>query len=124
MRLSIAITILTGLTFLSGCSDPSANKSKAVTGEAAPVASPPAGAQGQKYLITPQNSKLEAIPQPNQLIGRNLELFCHSRQEQIPNQVGVYRSDKMLHLGTRDKDHAVLDKAICFETLLTCCKLL
>jgi len=58
VRLSIAITILTGLTFLSACSDPSTNKSKAVTGEAAPVASP-SGAGGQKYLITPQNSKLE-----------------------------------------------------------------
>lgn len=57
MRSSIAITILAGLMFLSACADPSANKSKAVTGEAAPVASPPAA--GQKYLITPQNSKLE-----------------------------------------------------------------
>ena len=59
MRLSIVITILTGLLLLTACSDPSTNKSKAVTGEAAPVASPPAAGQGQKYLITPQNSKLE-----------------------------------------------------------------
>lgn len=59
MRLSIAITILTGLTFLSACADPSTNKSKAVTGEAAPVTSPAAGAGGQKYQITPQNSKIE-----------------------------------------------------------------
>ena len=61
MRLSIVITILTGLMFLSGCSDPSTNKSKAVTGEAAPVASPPAAARGQKYVITPQNSKIEFV---------------------------------------------------------------
>ena len=57
MHLSIVITILTGLTLLSACSDPSTNKSKAVTGEAAPVGSPVA--PGQKYVITPQNSKIE-----------------------------------------------------------------
>lgn len=61
MRLSIIITILTGLLFLNACSDPSADKSKAVTGEAAPVASPHAAAQGQKYQITPQNSKIEFV---------------------------------------------------------------
>jgi polyisoprenoid-binding protein YceI len=61
VRLSIVITILTGLLFVNACSDPSANKSKAVTGEAAPVASPHASAQGQKYQITPQNSKIEFV---------------------------------------------------------------
>ena len=59
MRLSIVITILTGLLFVNACSDPSTNKSKAVTGEAAPVASPHAA--GQKYQITPQNSKIEFV---------------------------------------------------------------
>jgi polyisoprenoid-binding protein YceI len=59
VRLSIVITVLTGLTLLSACSDPSTNKSKAVTGEAAPVASASVVAHGQKYLITPQNSKIE-----------------------------------------------------------------
>ena len=54
MRLSIVITILAGLLFVNACSDPSTNKSKAVTGEAAPVASPRAAAQGQKYQIAPQ----------------------------------------------------------------------
>jgi polyisoprenoid-binding protein YceI len=47
--------------FLSACSDPSSDKSKAVTGEAAPVASPPATAQGQKYQITPQNSQIAFV---------------------------------------------------------------
>ena len=61
MRLSIVITILAGLMFLSACSDPAADKSKAVTGEAAPVASPPATAQGQKYRITPQNSQITFV---------------------------------------------------------------
>ena len=61
MRLSFVITILAGLLVLSACSDPSTNKSKAVTGEAAPVTSPQAAARGQKYVITPQNSKIEFV---------------------------------------------------------------
>jgi len=59
VRLSFVITILAALMFLSACSDPSTNKSKAVTGEAAPVTSPQTAARGQKYVITPQNSKIE-----------------------------------------------------------------
>ena len=60
MRTTIAITILSGLMFLTACSDPAANKSKAVTGEAAQVASPQS-AQGTKYQITPQNSKIDFV---------------------------------------------------------------
>jgi polyisoprenoid-binding protein YceI len=60
MRTTIAITILSGLMFLTACSDPAANKSKAVTGEAAQVASPQ-NAQGTKYQITPQNSKIDFV---------------------------------------------------------------
>jgi polyisoprenoid-binding protein YceI len=60
MRIAIAITILSELIFFTACNDPAANTSKARTGEAAQVASP-AVAQGQKYLITPQNSKVEFI---------------------------------------------------------------
>src|SRR5689334_12148534 len=61
VRLSIAITILAALIFLNGCSDPAANKSKAMTGAPAQVASPAAAAQGHKYQITPQNSKIEFV---------------------------------------------------------------
>ena len=57
MRRSIAITILSGLIFFTACNDPAADSTKAVTGEAAKVASP-ATAQGQRYQITPQNSKI------------------------------------------------------------------
>ena len=63
MRKSIVITILAGLMFLVACSDPAADKSRAVTGEAAKTASPataPAG-QGTKYQITAQNSKIEFV---------------------------------------------------------------
>lgn len=60
MRRGIAITILTGLIFFTACNDPASDTTKARTGEAAPVASP-AQAQGQKYLITPQNSKIEFV---------------------------------------------------------------
>jgi polyisoprenoid-binding protein YceI len=61
VRTSIVITILSGLIFLSACSDPAADKSKAVTSEASQTASPAAAAQGTKYQITPQNSKIEFV---------------------------------------------------------------
>jgi len=61
VRLNIVITILAGLMFLSACSDPASDKTKAVTGEAAPVASQPATGQGQKYVITPQNSQIAFV---------------------------------------------------------------
>ena len=61
MRKSIVVTILSGLIFLSACSDPAADKSRAVTGEASQTASPASAAQGTKYLITPQNSKIEFV---------------------------------------------------------------
>jgi polyisoprenoid-binding protein YceI len=60
MRRGIAITILSGLILVTACHDPAADTSRAKTGEAAQVASP-AAAPGQKYLITPQNSKVEFI---------------------------------------------------------------
>ncbi|HEX7331352.1 MAG TPA: YceI family protein [Pyrinomonadaceae bacterium] len=62
MRISIVVTILSGLIFLSACSDPAADKSRAVTGEAAQTASPaaPAG-QATRYTITPQNSKINFV---------------------------------------------------------------
>src|SRR5215470_7830447 len=59
MRRSVLLMIIAGTMLMSACSDPSADKTKAVTGEATKVASPAAAAQGQKYLITPQNSKIE-----------------------------------------------------------------
>jgi polyisoprenoid-binding protein YceI len=60
MHRGIAITILSGLIFFTACNDPASNTTKATTGEAAQVASP-ATAQGQKYVITPQNSKIEFV---------------------------------------------------------------
>ena len=59
MRTMIGITILSGMMFLAACSDPAADSTKAVTGEAARVASP--APQGQKYQITPQKSKIEFV---------------------------------------------------------------
>lgn len=59
MRKGVVITILSGLMFLAACSDPAADKSKAVTGEAAQVT--PQNVAGQKYQITPQNSKIDFV---------------------------------------------------------------
>ena len=61
MRRSVLLMIVAVVMLAAACSDPAADKSKAVTGEAAKVASPAANAAGQKYLITPQNSKVEFI---------------------------------------------------------------
>ena len=61
MRMTIGTTILLGAMFFNGCSDPAADKTKAVTGEAAQVASPVTSAQGQRYQITSQNSKIEFV---------------------------------------------------------------
>jgi polyisoprenoid-binding protein YceI len=60
MRRTLAITIISGLIFFTACNDPAADATKARTGEAAQVASP-AIAQGQKYVITSQNSKIEFV---------------------------------------------------------------
>ena len=49
-----------GLLLLSACANPAADKSKAVTGEAASV-TPEAAAKGEKFTITPENSKIEFI---------------------------------------------------------------
>lgn len=59
MRLGIAITILTGLMFVTACSDPAADQPRATTGAATQVS--PQSVAGQKYQITSQNSKVEFI---------------------------------------------------------------
>lgn len=61
MRRSVLLMIIAGVMLVSACSDPAADKSKAITNDASQVASPAAPAQGQKYLITSQNSKVEFI---------------------------------------------------------------
>ncbi|HEU4768628.1 MAG TPA: YceI family protein [Pyrinomonadaceae bacterium] len=61
MRLDIKITILSALLFVTAaCHDPASDTSRAVTGEASKAASPQA-AGGQKFAITPANSKVEFI---------------------------------------------------------------
>jgi polyisoprenoid-binding protein YceI len=60
MRLGVVMMVLSGLMLLAACGNPATNKSQAVTGEAVRSVSPqPAG--GQKYLITPENSKIEFV---------------------------------------------------------------
>ena len=61
MRIGVGITILSLLMFVMACADPAADQTKAVTGEAKQVASPASAGQGQKYQITPQNSKIEFV---------------------------------------------------------------
>lgn len=61
MRSSVLLMIIAGVMLMSACSDPAADKSRAITNDASQVASPAAPAHGQKYLITSQNSKIEFI---------------------------------------------------------------
>jgi polyisoprenoid-binding protein YceI len=53
------VTVFLSLLCLVACSNPAADKPKAVTSEAAPAASSPVA--GQRYSITPENSKIEFI---------------------------------------------------------------
>ncbi|MFN2510777.1 MAG: YceI family protein [Pyrinomonadaceae bacterium] len=53
------LTILVPLLLIAACNDPASDKPRAVTNQAAPVAAAPAG--GEKYLITPDNSKIEFV---------------------------------------------------------------
>jgi len=58
MRRSTAVPTILFAVLLAACSNPATDKPKAVTSEAAP-STPAQTAQGEKYLITPQNSKIE-----------------------------------------------------------------
>jgi polyisoprenoid-binding protein YceI len=61
MRLQAKVTILSLLLLMTAaCNDPASDTSKAVTGEAAKVASPQTGG-GTKYTITPASSKIEFV---------------------------------------------------------------
>ena len=60
-RSSLALTLFAALLLVCSCSNPASDKPQAVTNEAAPVAPSPAAAQGEKYLITPANSKIEFV---------------------------------------------------------------
>ena len=59
-RLSVKLAILSLLLSAAACHNPAADTSRATT--SAPTApAPPQTASGQKYVITPQNSKVEFI---------------------------------------------------------------
>ena len=58
LRLTV---LLTALLLVTACSNPASDKPQAVTNEAAPVAAGSPAVQGEKYLITPENSKIEFI---------------------------------------------------------------
>lgn len=59
IRLRLATTIFVAIMAISACSNPASDARKAVTGDAASATSAPAASE--KYLITPENSKIEFI---------------------------------------------------------------
>ena len=58
-RLVKTLIIVVPLLLIVACSDPAADKPRAVTSDAAPAASAPVG--GERYPITPENSKIEFV---------------------------------------------------------------
>ncbi len=58
-RLVQSFTILLPLLFVAACANPASDKPQAVTSDAAPASSAPVA--GEKYSITPENSKIEFI---------------------------------------------------------------
>jgi polyisoprenoid-binding protein YceI len=60
MRSRSSLLLILGLLLFTACSNPASDKSKAVTGEATSAA-PSSAAQGDKYLINPQNSTIEFV---------------------------------------------------------------
>lgn len=59
IRLRLAMTIFVAIMAISACSNPASNAPKAVTGEAGSTSNAPA--TSEKYLITPENSKIDFI---------------------------------------------------------------
>jgi polyisoprenoid-binding protein YceI len=59
IRFGLVLTILLGTLLVAACTNPAADKTKAITREAANVSAD--GAKGQRFLITPQNSKIEFV---------------------------------------------------------------
>lgn len=58
LRLTV---LLTALLLIPACSNPASDKPQAVTNEAAPVASSSQAVPGDRYSITPENSKIEFV---------------------------------------------------------------
>lgn len=61
VRSSVILTILCGLLLVCSCGNPASDKPKAVTSEAAPGSSSSPVAQGERYLIKPDTSKIEFV---------------------------------------------------------------
>ncbi|HWN08710.1 MAG TPA: YceI family protein [Pyrinomonadaceae bacterium] len=60
-RLGATSAVLFAVVVFTSCADPASDKSKAVTSEAVPVSSASPVVAAQKYLITPENSKIEFV---------------------------------------------------------------
>lgn len=60
-RSSLVLSIFVTLFVVSSCANPASDRPAAVTNEAAPVAASSPAVSAQKYLITPENSKIEFV---------------------------------------------------------------
>ncbi|HSE30558.1 MAG TPA: YceI family protein [Pyrinomonadaceae bacterium] len=60
LRSRVALVAIAALLFFSACNNPASDKPKAVVGEATNASASPVAA-AEKYVITPENSKIEFI---------------------------------------------------------------
>jgi len=65
-RATLTLAILSALLIISACTNPATDKPKAVTTEASPISTPATAvaspaAPAEKYLITPENSKIKFV---------------------------------------------------------------
>lgn len=60
-RSSLVLSIFVALFVVSSCANPASDRPAAVTNEAAPVAASSPAVSAEKYLITPENSKIEFV---------------------------------------------------------------
>jgi polyisoprenoid-binding protein YceI len=58
-RVNRTLTVVLPLLLIAACNNPASDQPRAVTNTAAPVSTAPAAAQ--KYVITPENSKIEFV---------------------------------------------------------------
>ena len=61
IRPSVILTILSSFLLVCSCANPATDKPRAVTSQAVPVSSSSPAGSSEKYLITPENSKIEFL---------------------------------------------------------------
>jgi polyisoprenoid-binding protein YceI len=103
VRSSVILAILCGLLLVCACGNPATDKPKAVTSEAAPGSSSSPAAQGERYLIKPDTSKIE-------FVGSKVTGSHHGRFEKFSGAIDYAgQPEKSRVTITIDKDSVTTD---------------